>query len=319
LVVGALAEGGFFDSGSEDDYVDSHIYGRYSYRGGTRHRFFLGVAGKDEHDAFGRRRTEGTSLRSQELDEYDQAVGNLSYRYGARDAYFNLELDLNYIDREYTTNRDLGTRFLDHDAFGQAATLYFNASPKTALLFKLGNRDIEYGEVRPGSRDRSANEGRVTVGAEWIASGKTTGRFLVSRVDRDPDSAGFETFSAVGWAANLQWTPRITTTINLTTARETEESFLTNSSFIDTKTISVSWSQQWSRIFSTNVGSTYSDRDFEDINREDDTVAFAVGGTLQVSKTIDVFAKYQYLDRDSTIFQRIYEKNIAQIGFQYRR
>ena len=134
-------------------------------------------------------------LEDQDLDEFDQNVVNLGYRYGAINALFNVQFDLNYIDREYTTNRDRGTRFLDYDRFEQRATLYYNLSPKTAFLVKLSNREIDYPATPSGSPDRAASERRASIGAEWLATGKTTGRIYVGSMRRDPDSDQFNDFS----------------------------------------------------------------------------------------------------------------------------
>ena len=234
-------------------------------------------------------------------------------------ALFNVQFDLNYIDREYTTNRDRGTRFLDYDRFEQRATLYYNLSPKTAFLVKLSNREIDYPATPSGSPDRAASERRASIGAEWLATGKTTGRIYVGSMRRDPDSDQFNDFSSADWGLNLEWSPRATTTINLTATRESDESFILNSSFIDTKRVSLSWNQFWSRVLSSEVAVSGASRDFEDVGRKDDTTYSEIGLNLQVARESHVFAKMIYADRDSNFDVRNYDKTIFQVGFKYQR
>lgn len=319
FAAGASAQAGFFDNGDQDDYVDSHLYGRYHYQGGVRHRFSVGLARHNEHDAFGRRRTEGTALRDQDLDEYRENVANVGYKFGATNALINARIDFNYLDREYTTNRDQGTKFLDYDAFEQKASLFYNVSPKTAVVFKFSNRDIEYPETRAGFPNRAATERRASVGFEWLATGKTTGRFFIGGMERDPDSNEFDTFSGLDWGLSMDWSPRPTTTISLATSRETDESFLVNSSFIDKKSAAAGWLQQWSRIFSTTFKMTRTERDFEDVGRTDDTIAAELTGTLQVAKNIQVFTTASYIDRESNFQARIFDKSTFLVGFKYQR
>lgn len=319
LVAGARAEIGVFDYVDQDDYVDSHVFGSYKYRAGTRHRMRLSMARKDDHDDFGRRRTENAVLRDQKLDEYRHLLGDVGYRYGAINATFNLDLGLNYLDREYTTNRELGTQFLDYESVEQVATIHYNISPKTSLLFRAAKRDISYDEVAAGVADRSAVVESFLIGGEWFATGKTSGRVLIGSRERSPDSDQFENHTAVGWSVNVEWKPRATSKLSFTTSRKTDESFLINSSFIDSRSYRLSWNQKWSPLWSSNASFTYKDQRFEDVSREDDIYITSVRGIVRISSEIDLFGEYSFTDRDSSLPARIYDKHVFQVGFQYRR
>ena len=319
LTLAAMGEAGFFDNGSQDNYFDSRIGGDYRYRASTRHRFSGSLYRSNDHDAFGLRRTEGSALRDRSLDEYRVNRAGVGYRFGAYTALINLELSANYVDREYTTNRDEGTRFLDYSATAVTGKTYFNISPKTSLILGATSRDIEYDNTQSGQPEREADERYVFLGAEWNATAKTTGTFSVGSLKREPKATSLEEFSGVAWEAGIEWQPRSTSTFTLDTSRKTDESFLLNSGFVDSRTVEIAWQQQWSVLASTRLGVGQRQQDFEDIGREDD-VDFAVAGIdYRIGRNTDFFAHAKYMERDSTLDIRDYDKAVFQIGIKYQQ
>lgn len=317
LSVTAEAEAADFDNGSEDDYVDAGLSSQFLYQAGTRHRF-SGSAGFDEgHDPFGLRRTEGLAIADRKLDEYHIGRASLAYRYGAPNSLLNVAYEISYLEREYDTNRELGTRFLDYDYLQHQGTLYWNYSPKTSAIVRASRRDIEYPVTQAGFPDRTATEDRAGLGLEWLPSGKSSGEFLVGRFKRDPDDPGFEEFSGGFWAIKAEWAPRKTTTLSLVSGRETNESFLLNSSVVDTKGATLNWDQQWNNVMASTLSVGYTERDFEAIGRTDDYASASFKLALRVVQQLFVDFSAAYTDRDSTLNVRDYGQAVFSVGFRY--
>lgn len=317
LSVAAEAEAADFDNGSEDDYVDRGLSSQFQYRAGTRHRFSGSGAFNRGHDAFGLRRTEGLAIADRELDEYHIGRASLAYRYGAPNSLLNAAYEISYLEREYDTNRELGSRFLDYDYLQHQGTLYWNYSPKTSAILRASRRDIEYPATRAGFPDRSATEDRAGLGLEWLPSGKTSGELLVGRFKRDPDEPGFDDFSGGFWAVRAEWAPRKTTALSLVSGRETNESFLLNSSVVDTKGVTLGWAQQWNSITASTLSVGYSERDFEAIGRTDDYMSASFKLALRVVQQLFVDFNVAYTDRDSTLDVRDYGQAVFSVGFRY--
>ena len=317
LSVAAEAEIVDFDNGSEDDYVDAELASHFQYRAGTRHRFSGSAAYVEGHDAFGLRRTEGLAIADRELDEYYIVRGSLAYRYGAPNSLLNLAYEISYLEREYDTNRELGSRFLDYDYLQHQGTLYWNYSPKTSAILRASRRDIEYPITQAGFPDRTATEDRAGLGLEWLPSGKSSGEFLVGRFRRDPDEQGFKEFSGGFWSLKAEWAPRKTTVLSFISGRETDESFLLNSSVVDTKGATFKWGQQWNSVMGSTLSVGYAERDFEAIARTDDYASASIKLALRVVQQVFIDFEAAYTDRDSTLDVRDYGQAVFIVGFRY--
>jgi hypothetical protein len=317
LSVAAEAEVADFDNGSEDDYVDAELATNFQYRAGTRHRFSGSAAYTEGHDAFGLRRTEGLPIADRELDEYHIVRGSLAYRYGAPNSLLNAAYEISYLEREYDTNRELGSRFLDYDYLQHRGTLYWNYSPKTSAILRASRRDIEYPITQAGFPDRTATEDRAGLGLEWLPSGKSSGEVLVGRFKRDPDEPGFEEFSGGFWSLKAEWAPQKSTVLSFVSGRETDESFLLNSSVVDTKGATLNWGQEWNSVIASTLSVGYTERDFEAIGRTDDYASASFRLALRVVQQIFIDFNAAYTDRDSTLDVRDYGQAVFSVGFRY--
>ena len=317
LSLAAEAEVADFDNGSEDDYVDAELASGFQYRTGTRHRFSGSAAYVEGHDAFGLRGTEGLAIADRELDEYHIVRGSLAYRYGAPNSLLNVAYEISYLEREYDTNRELGTRFLDYDYLQHQGTLYWNYSPKTSAVLRASRREIEYAITQGGFPDRTATEDRAGLGLEWLPSGKSSGELLVGRFKREPDEPGFEEFSGGFWSLEAEWSPRKTTVLSFISGRETNESFLLNSSVVDTKGLILNWDQQWNSVMGSSLTVGYAERDFEAIERTDHYASASFKLALRVVQQIFIDFNAAYTDRDSTLDVRDYGQVVFSVGFRY--
>lgn len=314
---GEVAQFSGDDVSDEDDYTDFNLSASSEFQANSRNLFGVQLARRDDHDPFGQRRTEGSALTDRELDEFHTDALAASYRFGASDARFNFELSGSTFSKEYDTNTEF-TRFLDFTADGLAGTLLYNYSPKTTLGLSYGVRDIEFDATPPGFIPRDADEERILLGIEWLATGKTTGRIRVGHVDREPDDSRRDDFSAVDWEVEIVWTPRERTRFTFETGRRTNESFLFDGDFINTQEAGIVWHQEWTSRLSTRLGGRYLDQDFEGTTRQDDYAVFDASFAFLLVRGFSLKGGYVYSDRDSTFNNRDFSKNLFSLGLAWR-
>lgn len=316
---GVRAEIGEFDTGNEDDYVDVNYYTAGSYTLTSRHRVRGRLAREQGHDSFGLRRTEAAqSLAERELDEYTQDNTEFAYRFGATEARLNLEYHYRETDKRYDTNRSEGTRFLDYQAQEHTGTVYYNHSPRTALLLQGSVRDNEYPNNAPGRIPRDSDQTRLRVGATWEALAKTNARVLIGRLEHDPDAPARSKFTGFDWELLLDWTPTAKTTITLNTAREVDPSFVLQADFINTRQYIVGWQQRWAPRFRSALNLGYYDQDFDGFDRGDEFYRADFEVHWLLTRSFAALASISHLERDSNTPMREFDKEVLTLGFRYR-
>lgn len=316
LDLGANAEVGFVDTGSEDDYLDTEVFGDLTFQPALRHQIRLGLKRQDDHDPFGSARTEGTVLANRSLDEFSNTIYNAAYRFGAPDARINVEVGYAGQDKSYQTNR-AATRFLDFDRAGPNGKLIVNVSPKTALVAIASRAEVEYDNVRAGVAPRDATETAYLVGAEWNATAKTTGKVAVGRLDRDYDSPARRDSDGATWVASIDWAPTARDEVTLSTSRANEESFLDGADAIDTRTVGLNWVHRWTPRISSQLGIQDIDADFDGSTRRDDIVQGVAGLAYQLNRAWSIAGLYRLSERDSTLPIRDYETNRFTLGVTF--
>lgn len=317
---GARAEIGEFDTGSEDDYVDANYRVGGSYTATSRHRFRSRASREEGHDPFGLRRTEAPpSLADRELDEYTQDVLSAAYRFGATDARFNLEYEYNDIEKVYDTNRDLGTRFLDLERQEHIGTVFYNHSPRTALLVQGSVRDNTYPHNAAGTVPRDSDETRLRLGVIWQALAKTNARLLLGRLEHDPDASVRDRFTGLDWEAQVDWSPSAKTTYSLNTAREADPSYDLDADFINTRRYTFGWQQRWTGRFRSFLDLSYQEYNFEGIERRDEFYRADLEVHWILTRSFAAVGSVSHLERDSNTPLREFDTEVLTLGFRYRR
>ena len=311
-------EYGIFDlPGSEDDYLDGGARFRLVSQASARNQIRINAAFDHGHDAFGVNRTEDATARDEDLDRYNQAHGSLHYKYGAAGARLNVELGLRALDKHYITNRT-GTQVLNYESRTGEYTLFYNYSPKTAVLVDFSRTDYSFDEAFGGVDSRGGELYRARAGMRWQATGKTAGDVRVGWRERTFD-IGTEDIEGVDWEASVDWAPVPRSQFTFTTARSEQQSYTSAARVIDIASYTVNWKYNLTARSRTTATLERLNVDFDGSTRDDHVTTAGVGLEHLLRRNFGVVANLNMTSRSSTVYYRDYDRLNAFVGIRLGR
>ena len=314
-----FAENSDFDlRGNVDNAVDYGFSSNFEWRPLIRHAFELSGAFRRDHDATGLQRTElSTGVFAGELDRWNQTSGELLYRYGSPDALGSNSLRAGQTIRRYATNRD-DTVFLDFSVRTLAYELAYEYSPKTALIFNLEQRSIDYSRsITSNGSNRNGNEFTIGTGVRWVATGKTSGDIQLGVRNYSIDGRQNPARQSLAWKVAVNWDASATARFKLSAGRTTSETFRRDTFYIDQRKVDLSWQQTWSRRLSTSVGTGYTRSDFVGSARSDDFIRAVAGADYLVTRRLTTFGQYLSRTRNSSSDALDYDAPELTLGLRW--
>jgi len=297
LLATAGAELGAFNQEPADDYEDASAGINTSWLATRRGRLDLRAGFERKHDPFGINRTEDATVRDQDLDIWHAAQGGLLFHYGAPEATLNAEVGVSALEKSYQTN-EAATRFLDYTGTSLQYTLFYNFSPKTAMLFDFVRADIQFDEPFSAADARSGDEYRVRTGLKWLATGKTSGDLRVGVFRRQFDNST-ATEQGLDWQANVQWAPRARTLLDLEAARGSQESYRADTNVNVTRSVTARWKQYWSARLSSQLSLGQTTTNFVGIARKDTAYNVRLGLDYMLSQSLSAVMAAESFNRTS--------------------
>lgn len=288
-----------FHSSHKDNNTDHHVTADAGFEFDARNRLKLAAG---YHDV-----EETASVDQQvENDQYNtKNVGGV-YTFGAPTARGQIDLGANYEELRYTNSDGLNAD-KERDTTSLRTTLYYSVAPKTRALLEGRYTDYDYTN-EAGSR-RNANNTGLLAGLTWEATAKTTGTAKFGREKKDFDDSSIGEKSTGMWEVGATWEPRTYSRFSLNTRRGFDEGE-DNASTIKTQSSTLSWEHDWAERLTSNVSYTRSDRDYQDVDREDKIDTFGIGLTYEMRRWLDVGIGYKYSENDSDATNESYERNI---------
>jgi len=308
----------------DDDYLDYRISGDADFQFNIRNYLSLFAEHKHGHDARGTGRTDVVNKFGlgfpDEPDEWDHNTVKALYEFGAPSARGRLALQANYLDVNYTNNRNrdgvfAGTKNLDREDTELRATGYLKVWPKTSLLLEVRGKDVSYDQSIP---NRDSFETRVFTGLEWEATAKTTGAVRLGYQEKDPDAQSADKTDSVAWEADIVWQPKSYSSFEFNTYSGTDES-VNSLSYIEVDLYELTWSHDWSDRVNTQLFYRYKNDDYEGPTvassvREDSTDTFGMGVGYNAFEWLELKASYYNEDRSSSIDGLDYRRNVVSLG-----
>ena len=143
----------------------------------------------------------------------------------------------------------------------------------------------------------------LSVGTEWRATAKTTGRAKLGYLRKDFDSDQRDDFNGVSWQVGVQWKPLSRSTIDIATGRYTNETTGVGD-YLITRDISLTGTQVFMPRLSGSMGLYLAKTDFPtasgtDNERSDDTRRFSLSLGYDFLKWASVNGGVNFTDRDS--------------------
>lgn len=287
----------FNTPGGMDDYEDARASLNTSWLATRRGRLDLRAGFERSHDPFGINRTEDATVQDRELDVWHALQAGGLFHYGAPEATLNAEVGLSALSKTYQTN-EAETRFLDYTQSGLQYTLFYNFSPKTALLFDFVRTDIQFDEPFAGTDTRSGDEYRLRTGVRWIATGKTSGDLRIGTFRREFEEGGGSE-QGLDWQATVQWAPRARTLLDLEGTRGTQESYRADVNVNITRSLTARWKQYWGARLSSQLGVGQSEIEFVGISRKDTAYNVRLGLDYMLSQSLTAVMAAESFNRTS--------------------
>lgn len=288
-----------FHSSHKDNNTDHHLTADAGFEFDARNRLKLNAGYHDIEET-------ASVDQNVENDMYNtKNVGGV-YTFGAQSARAQIDFGANYEELRYTNSNGLNAD-KERDTTALRSTFYYRIAPKTKALLEGRYTDYDYTNT-VGRRKNSDNTG-LLAGLTWEATAKTTGTAKFGREKKDFDDSRISEKSTGMWEVGATWEPRTYSRFNLNTRRGFDEGE-DNASTIKTQSTTLSWEHDWAERLTSNVSYTRSDREYQDITREDKLDTFGIGLTYEMRRWLDVGIGYKYAENDSDAINESYERNI---------
>jgi hypothetical protein len=304
----------FDTDGGMDDYQDASAGISTSWLATRRGRLDLRAGFQRSHDPFGINRTEDATVRDTELDVWHVMQAGGLFHYGAPEATLNAEVGFSASQKSYRTNT-ADTRFLDYSTTALQYTLYYNVSPKTALLFDFVRADIQFDERFSAADARSGDEYRVRTGVRWLATGKTSGDLRVGVYQREFEDSTV-TERGLDWYATLQWAPRARTLLELEAERASQESYRVDTGVNLTRSVTARWKQYWGARITSQLGVAHVATEFVGLGREDTAYNVRLGLDYRLRQSLSAVVAAESSNRTSNDPNSEFDRISASAGIR---
>ena len=312
FILDYLVDAAFYEGSNKDDYLDNRLRASFEYD--PTSRIFASVFGEffDSHDGRGKGRAEGgTGITQASLDEWHQWGLGGKFTYGAQTARGRIELETEYLNKVYDTNR-IFTFTRDKEELSGIGRFIYRIRPKTSLL--LEGRMTEHNYMRDpiGEPSLDGNTISLLTGVTWQATYKTTGfaklgyMFKTFASDRRKDT------SAPAWEVGVDWKPKSYSTVHFATAQEFAESEGTGDS-IETSSMQLSWEHIWRERFKTTLDFGYQVSTIAATSREDNGYLMAARADYAFRRWLNIGAGIRHQTLDSTDDAFGYDKNVFEL------
>ena len=295
------ASSDIFHSSHSDNNTDHHLTADAGYEFNARSRLRLNA---------GYHNTEETASLDQtvENDQYSTSdVGGL-YTFGAETARAQIDFGANYQKLRYQNSNGLNAD-KERDTTALKSTLYYSVTPKTRALIEARHTHYNYATNNAIDSNNMALLGGVT----WDATAKTSGTVKVGGERKRFDDASSNDNSGSLLEVGVTWMPRTYSTLDLSIRRALDEGD-NGASAIQAQSTSLSWKHQWLSRLTSNASVSVSDKEYQDISRDDTLSTLGLGLTYEMRRWLDVGVGYAYSENDSTSATERFERNIYSIS-----
>lgn len=291
-----------FHSSHQDDNTDHHLTADAGFEFDARNRLVLNA---------GYHKVEETASLDQNLENDRYSTSNVGglYTFGAQSARTQVDFGADYQELRYQNGNGLNAD-KERDTTALKSTVYYRVAPKTRALVEARYTDYDYTTNTALDSNNIALLGGVT----WDATAKTSGTVKIGGERKRFDDSRIDDKSGSLWEVGVNWAPRTYSTFNLTTRRALDEGD-NGASAIQAQSTSLGWEHEWYDRLTSNVSYSYTDKEYQDVNRDDELSTLGLGLTYEMRRWLDVGVGYAYSENDSSADNESFERNIYSISF----
>ena len=308
--VGGQADDQRYIDSSDDNFTDRTLYFHSLVEANARNLFSLDGRFIKGHDPRGTGLTEGFDpalFLLNEPDAYTDQSAAFKYEFGAPGAAGKMRFAADFLDHSYDNHRDR-TRFFDRDEYGLDTTFLWRVQPRTSLAFEARERRIEYAETDPNSTSLDSREHTLLAGAEWGATGKTSGSIRLGNRRKNFDDPARVDGSDFVWEVSTKWRPRSYSTFELKLERSPHESNGIGD-FIDTRSSNLEWTHDWTPRVGTRLAFSYLQQSYADADHDQNTKGVAMGVNYKMWRWLTWRLDGSWRSRSSNVDTFNFERN----------
>lgn len=307
---------GDFQETSEDDYSDFRASASAHLELNSRNIVDLSLSEFATHEPRGTGFSEGTDIPI--ANEFDDSRWDASYQFGNKETFGRLVFNIGEKEVDYTNNLVVN-QFRSREDEKSGAALYFNLSPRTALLAEYRHRDIDYAVDVPPQDDfldsLDSEEDYFFVGIEWEATAAIAGSVRIGTGEKEFDDKDRVALDEPSYELGLTWQPLSYTTFSLDASRLFDEASGAGNA-IERELISLNWQHDWSDRLSTIVNVSTTDEAYGGTLRTDETDYYSIGMKYAFARWLDFHMEYFHDDKDSSEFALSYDRPVFNMGIE---
>lgn len=252
------------------------------------------------------------SLTTDTLEEFNQ-ITKTEFEakgiYGRRDSIGQIQLRYRRLDNEFDNN---GQSFRDYVADSLTATFFYRIAPKTRLVFEASNRDLDYTN---NINAASSTYRTYLVGAEWQATGKTSGIIKIGQQDQDFDNPALNDISGLAYFADVVWEANSFTEVRVGLSQQTSESSEAALGSFVQRDLTLNVEHEFTPRLSLDARYIYGEDDIVfSNNRTDKRHTLEVSLKHETTRLFDTSITFKNLQRDSNDARFEYSSNSIMIG-----
>ncbi len=306
-------ESGTFQSSTDDDYLNYNLSFTAILEPSSQSRWDLSADISSGTEPRGTGLTESVSV-SEPLT-FDTKKAAATFEYGAQSASGKIVFDINYFNKNYTNFNEL-TYSKDYDSLLAGATFFYATNSKTDAFFEFNQNRIRYEELDTSGISRDSDDTKLLVGVRWEASALTSGNFKIGQQRKSFLDSGRDDFDGLSWDLGIEWKPLSYSTVTFNSARNAKDPNI-EGDYINETSINVSWQHDWSDKFYTRIIFSDTEEDYSGVTvtRVDDSQNIDVSFNSSILRWFEVSLFVQYLDKESTRSDILFDKKIAGINF----
>ena len=316
---GYQGKGARYETSSDDDYFDHQARGRGILKLGQRQTLELSGGYYATHEDRGTGLTEGISATTLQLllnepDTYALTDAGIKYTLGSTGSRGTVVAEAGYLDRNYT-NHDARTQFFDYEETRGGLTFLWRVLPKTSVLLQATANEISYAKDRPQEPTRDSAVLRYLAGLTWEATAKTTGTLKFGYQQKDFDAANRKDFDSPAWEAEVRWSPRTYSHIDIKTRRYDQETNF-GGDFIDAKEYSVAWTHDWSRKWVSELTLSRVAQAYQELDRDQDLTQARLALRYQMRRWLGWELSWAHRNRSSNLDPLEFDRNQLMLGLK---
>ena len=301
-----------FKEESGADYTDHDIRLRAEFNHSLRFGTQFSVGYKKEHEDPGS--INLIQLDIQEYNKYDEGYVNIGMALGQESSIGRLSFNYRRTNKDFTNNN---LDFLDFVGDQYIGRFTYRIAPKTKLYTELSFSDLDY---EPNSTFELDNElKRYSAGISWDFTNKLSGDINIGYQERNYLQETIQDIDGLTYTGTISWSINTYTELEIDAIRETVDTTLNEAGGSFRTTFGLDLSHELTELMSIKLNAGYADDELVfTTNRNDKRYRYGIQFDYELLRTLTIFAKYSYEERDSSLLQANFKANIISLNLLYK-